>query len=91
MPFSSALFLGAGSVIIAMHHEQDIFSMGGLSQNKPVTTWTIVIASLLLLAIPWQAVWSKDEILLAALRHDPTVSLAIGLIVAFMTAFLYVR
>ena len=39
--FKALLFLGAGSVIIAMHHEQDIFKMGGLSRKMPITTWTL--------------------------------------------------
>ena len=90
--FKALLFLGAGSVIIAMHHEQDIFRMGGLSRKMPITTWTFVIGALALAGIfPLAGFWSKDKILLAALRHEYYGLLVIGLIVAFMTAFYMFR
>ncbi len=90
--FKALLFLGAGSVIIAMHHEQDIFRMGGLSRKMPITTWTFVIGALALAGIfPLAGFWSKDEILLAALHHEYYGLLVIGLIVAFMTAFYMFR
>ena len=41
--FKALLFLGAGSVIIALHHEQDIWKMGGLRKKMPVTFWTFMV------------------------------------------------
>ena len=63
--FKCMLFLGAGSVIHAVH-TQDIFEMGGLSKKMPITTWTFIIGALALAGIfPLSGFWSKDEILLA--------------------------
>src|SRR5213594_1324013 len=50
--FKALLFLGAGSAIIAMHHEQDMRRMGGLKKYMPITYWTMVIGSLALAGIP---------------------------------------
>lgn len=50
--FKSLLFLGAGSVIVAMHEEQDIWKMGNLYKKMPVTTWTFIIGALALCGIP---------------------------------------
>ncbi|MEZ5671835.1 MAG: proton-conducting transporter membrane subunit [Thiotrichaceae bacterium] len=50
--FKALLFLAAGSVIIAMHHEQDIRKMGGLSKYLPITYWTSLIGSLALIGFP---------------------------------------
>ena len=46
--FKALLFLGAGSVILALHHEQDIWKMGGLRQKMPVTYWTFMAGTLAL-------------------------------------------
>ncbi|MCR4435215.1 MAG: NADH-quinone oxidoreductase subunit L [Clostridiales bacterium] len=90
--FKALLFLGAGSVIHAMHHEQDMFKMGALSKKMPVTTWTFVIGSLALAGVfPLAGFWSKDEILLAAQHHNFTGLFVLGVIVAFMTAFYMFR
>ncbi len=65
--FKALLFLAAGSVIIAMHHEQDLRHMGGLRKYMPITYWTTVIGSLALTGIPPLAgFWSKDAIIEAA-------------------------
>jgi NADH-quinone oxidoreductase subunit L len=62
--FKACLFLGAGSVIIALHHEQDIRKMGGLKNKLPVTYWTFLIAALALSGIPLTSGFlSKDSIL----------------------------
>ncbi|MEX0959917.1 MAG: NADH-quinone oxidoreductase subunit L [Burkholderiales bacterium] len=62
--FKALLFLGAGSVIIAMHHEQDMRKMGGLRRYMPVTYWTAVIGSLALAGIPpFSGFFSKDAII----------------------------
>ncbi len=62
--FKALLFLGAGSVIIAMHHDQDIRNMGGLKKYMPVTYWTFLIGSLALIGFPGTAgFFSKDSII----------------------------
>ncbi|MCW8398897.1 NADH-quinone oxidoreductase subunit L [Legionella sp. PATHC038] len=71
--FKALLFLGAGSVIIGMHHEQDMRKMGGLWNKMPITYLTYVIGSLALCALPPLAgFYSKDTIIEAAqLSHIP--------------------
>jgi NADH-quinone oxidoreductase subunit L len=62
--FKALLFLAAGSVIIAMHHEQDMRKMGGLKPYLPITYWTAVIGSLALAGIPpFAGFFSKDAII----------------------------
>ena len=62
--FKALLFLGAGSVIIAMHHEQDMRKMGGLKRYMPITYWTCIIGSLALAGIPpFAGFFSKDAII----------------------------
>jgi len=62
--FKALLFLAAGSVIIAMHHEQDIRRMGGLRKYMPVTYWTALIGSLALIGFPGTSgFFSKDAII----------------------------
>ena len=63
--FKALLFLGAGAVIAAMHHEHDMFKMGGLRKKMPVTFWTFLIASASLAALPLitAGFYSKDMIL----------------------------
>jgi len=65
--FKALLFLGSGSVIMAMHHEQDIRHMGGLKAKIPFTYWTMVIGTLALTGFPFTAgYFSKDAIIEAA-------------------------
>ncbi len=62
--FKALLFLGAGSVIIALHHEQDLRKMGGLRKYMPITYWTAVVGSLALAGIPpFAGFFSKDAII----------------------------
>ncbi|MBA4142029.1 MAG: NADH-quinone oxidoreductase subunit L [Nitrosospira sp.] len=62
--FKAVLFLGAGSVIIAMHHEQDMRKMGGLKKYMPVTYWTMFIAALASAGVPgFSGFFSKDAII----------------------------
>ena len=62
--FKALLFLGAGSVIIAMHHEQDMRKMGGLKKYMPITYWTALIGSLALIGFPgFSGFFSKDMII----------------------------
>lgn len=62
--FKALLFLAAGSVIIAMHHEQDIRKMGGLRKHLPITYWTSVIGTLALIGFPgFSGFFSKDALI----------------------------
>jgi len=62
--FKAVLFLGAGSVIIAMHHEQDMRKMGGLRKYMPITYWTMLIGALANAGIPpFSGFFSKDTII----------------------------
>ncbi|MBI3809800.1 MAG: NADH-quinone oxidoreductase subunit L [Nitrospirae bacterium] len=88
--FKALLFLGCGSVIIALHHEQDMRRMGGLKNKLPVTYWTMVIGSLALAGIPgFSGFFSKEEILAGAWLAGPLgkTLTVVGLVTAFMTAF----
>ncbi|MBO9874827.1 MULTISPECIES: NADH-quinone oxidoreductase subunit L [Xanthomonas] len=68
--FKALLFLAAGSVIIGMHHEQDMRKMGGLRKYMPITYWTSVIGTLALVGTPFFAgFYSKDTIIEAAQLH----------------------
>jgi NADH-quinone oxidoreductase subunit L len=69
--FKALLFLAAGSVIIAMHHEQDIRKMGGLKKYMPITYWVSLIGSLALIGFPGSSgYFSKDAILIAAANSE---------------------
>ncbi|MGH8507052.1 MAG: NADH-quinone oxidoreductase subunit L [Stenotrophobium sp.] len=84
--FKALLFLAAGSVILAMHHEQDIFKMGGLRKQIPLTFWTFLIGSLALVAFPGTAgFFSKDEILFEAYANGHAGLYYTGLFGAFLT------
>ncbi|MBM3845011.1 MAG: NADH-quinone oxidoreductase subunit L, partial [Verrucomicrobia bacterium] len=85
--FKAMLFLGAGAVIHACHHEQDIWKMGGIKQRMPVTFWTFLIGTLALCgAPPFSGFYSKDAILATAFDHHVGLFLlAVG--VAALTAF----
>jgi len=89
--FKALLFLGAGSVIHAMHHEQDIRRMGGLKKHMPITHITFLLACLAIAGIPpFSGFFSKDEILMAAYNTNP-VYYYVGLGGALMTAFYMFR
>lgn len=89
--FKALLFLGAGSVIHAMHHEQDIRFMGGLKKQLPVTHITFLIGCIAIAGIPpFAGFFSKDEILAAAWSVNK-VYWIIGVIGAFMTAWYMFR
>ena len=89
--FKALLFLGSGSVIIAMHHEQDIRHMGGLKDKLPLTYWTMVIGTLALTGFPLTAgYFSKDAIIEAAyVSSNPIALYGFGatVIAAALTAF----
>jgi len=68
--FKALLFLGAGSVIIGMHHEQDMRRMGGLRKYMPITYWTMLIGTLSLIGTPFfSGFYSKDTIIEAAAHN----------------------
>ncbi|SFL88243.1 NADH-quinone oxidoreductase subunit L [Paenibacillus sp. 1_12] len=84
--FKALLFLGAGSVIHAVH-TQDIHEMGGVGSKMKVTAWTFGIGTLALSGIPpLSGFWSKDAILSEAYSHNMPL-FWVGLIAAFFTAF----
>jgi NADH-quinone oxidoreductase subunit L len=88
--FKALLFLGCGSVIIALHHEQDMRHMGGLKDKLPVTYWTFIVGSLALAGFPLTAgFFSKDDLLISAWSSGPLgqVLTVLGLLTALMTAF----
>ena len=92
--FKALLFLGAGSVIHALHHEQDIWRMGGLRQKMPVTFWTFLIGTLALCGVPpLSGFFSKDEILASALRgeHGSPLLFGVAALVAVLTTFYMFR
>lgn len=76
--FKALLFLGAGSVIVALHHEQNIRKMGGLYKRLPLTYWTTLIGTLALIGTPFFAgFYSKDAIIMAtAEAQGPAASFA---------------
>jgi NADH-quinone oxidoreductase subunit L len=89
--FKALLFLGAGSVIHAMHHEQDIRKMGGLKSKLPITHITFLIGCIAIAGVPpFSGFFSKDEILAAAFAKSP-VYWVLGVIGAAMTAFYMFR
>jgi NADH-quinone oxidoreductase subunit L len=92
--FKALLFLGAGSVIIAMHHDENMWNMGGLKDRMPVTYYSFLAGSLALAGIfPFSGFWSKDEVLYETLIHglggSPLllVGYAFGLLAVPVTAF----
>ncbi len=89
--FKALLFLGAGSVIIGMHHDQDIRNMGGLRKHMPITWLTSLLGSLALIGTPlFAGFYSKDSILIAS-HHStlPGATFAMWAVYAgvFVTAF----
>jgi NADH-quinone oxidoreductase subunit L len=68
--FKALLFLGAGSVIIAMHHEQDIRKMGGLRKYMPITYWTALVGSLALIGFPGFAGFFSKDAIIEAVHHS---------------------
>jgi NADH-quinone oxidoreductase subunit L len=89
--FKALLFLGAGSVIHAMHHEQDIQKMGGLKSKLPITHLTFLIGCIAIAGIPpFSGFFSKDEILAAAFEKNP-IYYYLGILGAAMTAFYMFR
>ncbi len=90
--FKALLFLSAGSVIIALHHEQDIWKMGNLRQKMPVTFWTFLAGALALSGMwPFSGFYSKDSILAQAVARHNYLLFADGALVAGLTTFYIFR
>ncbi|MNC19157.1 NADH-quinone oxidoreductase subunit 12 [compost metagenome] len=88
--FKALLFLGAGSVIHAVH-TQNIHEMGGVGRRMKLTAWTFAIGALALSGIvPLSGFWSKDAILAVA-YHENKLVFAVGLLGSFLTAFYMTR
>ncbi len=89
--FKALLFLAAGSVIVMLHHEQNIWKMGGLSQKLPITFVTFLVGSLALIGCPpFSGFFSKDAILALAYERNTPI-FAVALFTAFLTAFYVMR
>ena len=90
--FKACLFLGSGSVIHAMHEEQDIRHMGGLKKIMPKTYWTFLISSFAIAGFPPLAgFFSKDEILWKSFADGSPILWVLGAAAALMTAFYMFR
>jgi NADH-quinone oxidoreductase subunit L len=89
--FKALLFLAAGSVIIAMHHEQDMRKMGGLKKYMPITYWTSLIGSLALIGFPGTSGFFSKDALIEAVHasHIPGATYAYWCVFlgVFITAF----
>ena len=89
--FKALLFLAAGSVIAMLHHEQNIWKMGGLSKKLPITFVTFAVGALALIGCPpFSGFFSKDAILALAYERNMPI-FAVALFTAFLTAFYVIR
>ena len=89
--FKALLFLGAGAVIYGVHHEQNIWKMGGLRTRMPVTFWTFLLASLALMGCPFLSGYYSKDLIIEALASQSAVLGSLGLFVALLTAFYMMR
>jgi NADH-quinone oxidoreductase subunit L len=89
--FKALLFLGAGAIIIMLHHEQNIWKMGALGRRMQTTFLTFGVGTLALTGFPFfSGYFSKDAILAIAYERNPAI-FALGLFTAFLTAFYMIR
>jgi NADH-quinone oxidoreductase subunit L len=85
--FKALLFLAAGSIIVSLHHEQNIWNMGGLARNLKITFATFFVGALALIGCPpFSGFFSKDAILALAFQNNMPI-FVVGLTTAFLTAF----
>jgi len=90
--FKALLFLGAGAVITALHHQQDIWKMGGLRERMPITYWTFLIGTLALCGLPpFSGFFSKDMILAQAWENGQTGFFLVATGVTGLTALYMFR
>jgi NADH-quinone oxidoreductase subunit L len=89
--FKALLFLGAGAIIIVLHHEQNIWRMGALGRRMQTTFLTFGVGTLALVGFPpFSGFFSKDAILVLAYQHNAAI-FALDLFTAFLTAFYMMR
>ena len=89
--FKALLFLAAGSVIVMLHHEQNIWKMGGLSRKLPITFATFAVGALALIGCPpFSGFFSKDAILAIAYERNTPI-FVVAMFTAFLTAFYVIR
>ncbi|MDD2383864.1 MAG: NADH-quinone oxidoreductase subunit L [Sulfurospirillaceae bacterium] len=90
--FKALLFMGAGAIIVALHHEQNIFKMGGMRSVTPVVYICMLIATLAISGVPpFAGFFSKDEILLEAFSSGQYVIWAMAVFSAILTAYYMFR
>jgi NADH-quinone oxidoreductase subunit L len=90
--FKALMFLGAGSVIVAMHHEQDMFKMGGLRKYMPITHLVFLVGVLAIIGMPpFAGFFSKDEILWKSFIGGGPLLWGLGVVTAGCTSFYMVR
>ena len=90
--FKALLFMGAGAVIVAMHHEQNIFKMGGLKAPLKLVYVTMLVATLAISGLPpFAGFFSKDAIIVGAFVSEHYVIWAVASLSAFLTAFYMFR
>ncbi len=89
--FKALLFLGAGSIIVMLHHEQNIWKMGGLAGRLGITFLTFMVGTLALIGFPpFSGFFSKDAILALAYEKNSAI-FSLALFTAFLTAFYMLR
>jgi NADH-quinone oxidoreductase subunit L len=86
--FKAVLFLAAGSVIIALHHEQDMRRMGGLKKYMPITYWTILIGAISSAGIPGFAGFFSKDAIIEAVHHSATPGAGLGYACLLLTVFI---
>jgi NADH-quinone oxidoreductase subunit L len=86
--FKAVMFLAAGSVIIALHHEQDMRRMGGLKKFMPVTYWTMLIGAISGAGIPGFAGFFSKDAIIEAVHHSPTAGAAFAYACVLVTVFI---
>jgi len=90
--FKALLFMGAGAVILQLHHEQDIFKMGDMKNGSKTVYYTFLVATLAICGIfPFSGFFSKDEILLGAFESGHYALWAVELFTAGLTAYYMFR
>ena len=88
--FKALLFLAAGSVIIAMHHEQDIRKMGGLKKYMPITYITSLIGTLALVGFPGSAGFFSKDALIEAVKYSHWIGQGAVYWVAYMLSLIHI-
>src|SRR5687768_12173676 len=86
--FKAVLFLAAGSVIIALHHEQDMRRMGGLKKYLPLTYWTMLIGAIASAGIPGFAGFFSKDAIIEAVHHSPTPGAMFAYLCVLVTVFI---